>query len=150
MAHHRRGRLHRQQPARKTAQAQPTPWLNFCWKKAISCTAWRGCSVFTQSSVLRPQHSPRYIERKEPEILSHLELVANTVRMEEACFQSGNQLVKLLFFGLISGERAEIRAEVGVLSAERTAAVHKVVSVFAYRKIKLSRHGWFPLLTAWM
>ena len=28
-----------------------------------------------------------YIERKEPEILSHLELVANTVSMEEAVQQ---------------------------------------------------------------
>ncbi len=94
----------------------------------MSCTARRGCSVFTQSSVLRPQHSPRYIERKEPEILSHLELVANTVRMEEACFQSGNQLVKLLFFGLISGERAEIRAEVGVLSEQPLWAKSSVSS----------------------
>ena len=59
----------------------------------MSCTARRGCSVFTQSSALSPQHSPRYIERKEPEILSHLELVANTVRMEEALQQQQGGVV---------------------------------------------------------
>ena len=59
----------------------------------MSCKARRGCSVFTQSSALSPQHSPRYIERKEPEILSHLELVANTVRMEEALQQQQGGVV---------------------------------------------------------
>jgi hypothetical protein len=44
-------------------------------------------------SVLSPQHSPRYIERKEPEILSHLELVANTVSMEEAVQQQQGEAV---------------------------------------------------------
>ena len=36
-----------------------------------------------------------YIERKEPEILSHLELVANTVSMEEAV----QQLCRLVLAG---------------------------------------------------
>ncbi len=46
-----------------------------------------------------------YIDRKEPEILSHLELVANTVSMEEAVQQqqgdallSAEGLIKQLFF----------------------------------------------------
>jgi len=34
-----------------------------------------------------------YIERREPEILSHLELVGNTVSMEEAVQQQQGQAV---------------------------------------------------------
>ena len=34
-----------------------------------------------------------YIERKEPEILSHLELVANTLSMEEAVQQQQGESV---------------------------------------------------------
>ncbi len=36
-----------------------------------------------------------YIERHEPEILSHLELVANTVSMEEAVQQQGEALLSV-------------------------------------------------------
>ena len=41
-------------------------------------------------------------------------------------------------------------AEVRVLSAEKTAAVVKVVGVFTYRKTKLDRHGWCTWLTVWL